>query len=249
MTQPAQSSPERPSRRAPNLLPEIPDEQLVRRILRGESALFEVLMRRYNQRLFRVSRAILRDDAEAEDVMQDAYVRAFHHLDSFEGRASFATWLTRIAIYEARARLRKGRRFTALEEIAPTSEEAMDFLQSDPRTPEDATSGRELQVVLATALDRLPEGLRAVFMLREVEGLSTAETARCLTLTEDNVKVRLHRARAALRREIDSQLGSETRRLFQFAFGRCDRVVEGVLAKLEVELPPDHPRLGPSAKT
>lgn len=196
----------------------------------GEAGAFAELMRRHNQRLFRLARAVVRDDREAEDVVQEAYVRAFTHLDRFEGRARFATWLSRIALHEALARVRRGRRFAALGE----EETVSDLPASLPRGPEERAANRELAAALAAAVDALPESHRAVFVLREVEGLSTAETAEVLGLSEPNVKVRLHRARAALRADLERRLGGEVPRLWSFAGERCDRVVTGVMEKLGV---------------
>lgn len=194
----------------------------------GEGGAFAALMRRHNQRLFRLARAVVRDDREAEDVVQEAYVRAFTHLDRFEGRARFATWLSRIALHEALARVRRGRRFAALGE----EETVSDLPASLKPGPEERAANRELAQALAAAVDALPESHRAVFVLREVEGLSTAETAEVLALSEPNVKVRLHRARAALRADLERRLGGEVPRLWSFAGERCDRVVAGVMEKL-----------------
>jgi RNA polymerase sigma-70 factor, ECF subfamily len=204
--------------------PSLSDEEIVGRVLSGEAALFEMIMRRYNQRLFRTVRAYTPNASEAEDVLQEAYVNAYRNLAQFEGRARFSTWLTRIAIHEALARQKTRRRFTAVDGLE--QEPAMD------PTPEERATSSELRGVLQRAIDALPESLRAVFMLREVEGLDTDETAECLGISEANVKVRLHRARALLRSEIDREMGSEVRRLHQFAGERCDRIVAGVLQRI-----------------
>lgn len=206
-----------------------PDEEIVRRVLSGETPLYEMIMRRYNQRLFRAVRALLPDDSEAEDVLQEAYVRAYEHLQQFEGRASFSTWLTRIAIHEALARKRRGGRFESLPDDERGSAELVNDAQ---RTPEDAASSGELREVLDRSLQELPESLRLAFMLREVEGLSTEETAVCLDISVANAKVRLHRARALLQARIDRRLGAEVRKLHQFAGERCDRLVARVLARI-----------------
>src|SRR5215467_6112573 len=183
--------------------PEAPsDEQIVTRVLAGETPLYELLMRRYNQRLYRVARAILRDDAEAEDVMQDAYVRAYQHLADFEGRARFSTWLTRIAVHEALARCRSRSRYQSLDDSEESKGGIMESLASDGRDPEEMAYDGELGEVLERAILKLSEEHRLVFMLREVEGMTTDETAESLSLTPENVKVRLHRARAALRKEL-----------------------------------------------
>src|SRR5438045_487034 len=170
------------------------DEEVVARVLAGEPALYELLMRRHNQRLYRVARAILRDDAEAEDVMQDAYVRAYQNLASFEGRAKFVTWLTRIAVHEALTRSRRRLRFQSVDPADESNGEIMQSAPSTTRTPEQQAYDRELAAVLEKAVLSLSEQHRLVFMLRDVEELSREETAHCLNLTEENVKVRLHRA-------------------------------------------------------
>jgi RNA polymerase sigma-70 factor (ECF subfamily) len=201
------------------------DEEIVERILGGETALFELLMRRYNQRLYRVTRAIVGDDGEAEDVTQDAYVRAFEHLDQFAGRARFSTWLTRIAVHEASARVRRRGRQIGLEETMPT-------LASTDAGPEQRAADRELGKAIEDAMDTLPEVYGSVFMLREVEGLSTAETAACLDINAETVKTRLHRARALLRNRITARIGSTVRETFQFDGARCDRTVAAVMARI-----------------
>lgn len=208
------------------------DEQVVTRVLAGETALYELLMRRHNQRLYRVARAILRDDAEAEDVMQDAYVRAYQNLASFEGRAKFATWLTRIAVHEALARVRKRSRLQSLDSSEASNGDLMKFATSSERSPEQGSYDRELSGVIETAVLALPEEYRLVFMLRDVGGMSTEETAQSLNLTQENVKVRLHRAHAKLRKELYSAVGATTAQCFEFHAVRCDRVVSGVFKAL-----------------
>jgi RNA polymerase sigma-70 factor (ECF subfamily) len=206
------------------------DEQVVERILDGQTALFEILMRRHNERLYRAARAIVRDDNEAEDVMQQAYVNAYAHLRQFDGRAAFATWLTRITVNEAIARTRRRDRYETLNETDALSFRR--FHSVSARTPEAETLSQELRVLLESAVDSLPEGYRVVFMLREVEGLSTAETAACLDLTEDVVRTRLSRARSALRQELFDRVGLTAAGAFIFQRPRCDRVVIAVLARI-----------------
>jgi len=211
--------------------PEPSDHELVARIRAGEPRLFELLMRRHNQKLFRMLRSMLRSDAEAEDVMQEAYLKAFAALDGFEGRASFSTWLLRIAAHEAMARGRRSRRFV----FADGAEESTMFERGrGPRepNPEDQAGVSELRTVLVDAIDSLPESHRSVFVLREVEGLSTSETAEALGLSEENVKVRLHRARGALRTFVDQRVGREVRRIFLFEAPRCDRLVSRVMTRV-----------------
>jgi RNA polymerase sigma-70 factor, ECF subfamily len=208
------------------------DEEVVRRVGRGETALFEILMRRYNQRLFRVARAIVRDDAEAEDVLQQAYVNAYTHLHQFAGEARFATWLTRITTYEALARLRRQGRHQ--ETYRGDGDDTMDGLPAPQPDPEQQAFTGELRHALEASLDALPETYRTVFVFREVEGLSTAETADCLEVSEDVVKTRLHRARALLREDLYQRAGLSARSVFSFDGGRCDRVVGAVLGRLGV---------------
>ena len=209
----------------------IEDEEVVRRVLAGESALFEVLMRRHNQRVYRAARAIVRDEAEAEDVMQQAYVNAYLHLDQFGGRARFSTWLTRIATHEALARIRRRSRFTEIETMTESADRG-DVLTERGPNPERQAFMTELRRTLEGGVDALPEAYRAVFVLRDVEGLSTAETAECLGVSADAVKTRLVRARAQLRRQITARIGLGVRDLFAFAAPRCDRVVAAVLARV-----------------
>ncbi len=216
------------------------DDQLVREIRSGNGAYFEPLMRRYNQRLFRVARAIVRDDAEAEDVIQQAYVNAYLHLHQFAERARFSTWLTRITIHEALGRRRKAGRLPRASE-AGGEESPMDRVRSPGRDPEERAYHRELAAIIEQAISKLPGTFRGVFMLRDVEGLSTQETAECLGLNEETVKTRLHRARTHLRRELTAQVGASASGAFQFKGVRCDRVVANVMARLS-ELGATHGR-------
>jgi RNA polymerase sigma-70 factor (ECF subfamily) len=205
------------------------DEEVVITVLDGDTARFELLMRRYNQRLYRAARAITRDDREAEDVIQQAYVNAYTNLRQFNGQARFGTWLTRIVINEALARVRRRRQYQSLDdEQAPTVETSLH--DSQPASPERQAFTGELRALLETAIDGLPDGLREVFVLRDVEGLRTAETAASLNVSEDVVKTRLSRARAALRRSIIERTGTTAPEVFRFDRPRCDVVVASVLA-------------------
>jgi RNA polymerase sigma-70 factor (ECF subfamily) len=206
------------------------DEEVVERVLAGDRALFEVLVRRHNGRLYRAARAILRRDDEAEDAVQDAYVGAFAELSRFRGDAPFGAWLLRIAVNAALARRRRGRTLVAIDPVRDGLAEVETMDHGDD--PERATGNRELRHALEAAVDALPAPLRTVFVLRDVEGLSTAEAAAALGLSAENVKVRLHRARAALRQRLDEALGRETRRLYSFDGERCDRIVAAVLARI-----------------
>lgn len=211
---------------------ELSDEEVVERVLAGETALFEVLMRRHNQRVYRAARAIVRDELEAEDVMQEAYVRAYQHLDQFAGLAKFSTWLIRIAVHEALLRKQRRKRFQDLDcPQAPTGD-AMSSIAATGPDPEHLYATREAGCLLEQAIDTLPENYRTVFMLRDVEELSTEDTAHALELTEENVKTRLHRARALLRRELYARAGAASTSAFQFPAVRCDRVVSRVMERV-----------------
>jgi RNA polymerase sigma-70 factor (ECF subfamily) len=207
------------------------DNEIVERVKAGDTALYEIIMRRYNQRLYRVARAILRDDAESEDVMQDAYVRAYEHLDQFAGRAQFSTWLTRIAVHEALARLRLRTRNPQLDDIDDDGEPSMNLAATSPG-PEENVSRAETRHLLEEAVLGLPEQYRIVVTLRDIEELSTTETAAALDLTEENVKVRLHRGRALARNLLLSRVGAGAKHAFPFMGARCDRVVAAVFARL-----------------
>jgi RNA polymerase sigma-70 factor (ECF subfamily) len=207
------------------------DVDVIEQVLRGDTALFELLMRRYNERVYRAVRAILRDDHEAEDVMQQAYVNAFTHLRQFNGAAQFPTWLTRIAINEALARVRRQGRYETFNEELPNVEPLIP--QNPSENPERHAFTGELRGLLEWAIDALPNGMREVFVLRDVEGLSTAEVAECLDVSEDVVKTRLSRGRAALRALLMERTGATTPDAFRFYRPRCDRVVANVLAEIE----------------
>ena len=204
------------------------DAEVVRRVLAGEAALFEVLMRRYNQRVYRAMRSLLRDEREVEDAMQQAWLSAYSHLGQFEGAAAFSTWLTRIALNEALARVRQRSRLTPLERVP----EEDDGMRSPREDPERRAADRELAVMVEEAVDGLPVHYRSVFMLREIEGMSTSEAAAVLGVSEDVVKVRLHRARVALRDALYARAGAAAPESFTFLGRRCDRMVAAVLGSI-----------------
>jgi RNA polymerase sigma-70 factor, ECF subfamily len=221
-----------------SLAPSLSDADIVNRVRAGDHALFEILMRRHNQRLYRAARAVIKDESDVEDVMQQAYVNAFIHLDQFEERSQFSTWLTRITLNEAFGRRRKVRQHESLEG-APLgfdddSGEFMESITSRQPDPERQAYGQELHRVLEDAVDSLPETYRTVFMLRDIEGLSTSETGQGLGLREEAVKTRLHRARALVRRAVTARIGEAGASAFVFQAPRCDRVVAAVLARIVV---------------
>jgi RNA polymerase sigma-70 factor, ECF subfamily len=204
------------------------DERLVERILAGETELYEIIIRRYNRRLYRITRAILQDGPEAEDVIQETHVRAYEHLTQFAGRSLFSTWLTKIAVYEAWNRVKLQSRQREIEStVAP--------LQKRIRvthTPEHDLLMLETRTILEHAIEVLPESLRSVFVMRSVEEMTTAETAKCLDIREQTVKVRLTRARHALRRILYDRAHASGSDAFQFLGERCDRITVGVLSRI-----------------
>ena len=220
----------RPAASSPTLaLPtQLSDESVVERVCAGEVEIFEVLMRRYNQRLFRVAQSILNDELEAEDVLQETYLRAFVHLESFEARAAFSTWLTKIAVHEALGRRRKRNRFRPSEDSASH----LDRAPASAPSPERRAGSRELRRALEAAIQALRPSYRVVFVLRELEGMNTRETAEVLGLSRTLVKVRLHRARRARRASVDDRRGCDVGELYGFYLERCDRVVAAVFERL-----------------
>jgi RNA polymerase sigma-70 factor (ECF subfamily) len=215
--------------------PDLSDEQVVERVRGGDAALFEILMRRHNQRLYRVVRSVLRDEAGIEDVMQQAYVEAFTHLDQFAGRARFSTWLCRIGWNEARRRVRGATRLRAVGDETELDAALVAGGPDAMNDPEADLSRGQLAGLLESAIDGLPEIYRVVFVLREVEELSTADTADCLSLSEEAVKVRLHRARGLLREALYARIGAEATEAFRFGNARCDRVVAGTFERLALQ--------------
>lgn len=202
------------------------DEEAVRRVVGGEPAFFEILMRRHNQRVYRAVRAVLGADDDVEDVMQQAYLNAYQHLPQFAGEARFSTWLTRIAVNEALARRRR--------RVFVQEDDEMTLTLADDRTPspEQQAGAAELREAMEREVAALPDAFRTIFVLREVEGLSTAEAAACLGISEDLAKTRLHRARTRLREHLYRRAGITLASIFQFGNERCDRVVAGVMAAI-----------------
>lgn len=207
------------------------DPQVVELVLAGQTALFEILMRRHNERLYRAARAIVLDEREAEDVVQQAWVNAYAHLRQFDGRAQLSTWLTRITVNEAIARARRQGRYRSLDADDPAPVAALARRQAPP-DPERQAFSRELAALLESAVDALPDGAREVFVLREVQGLSTAETAAALGVSDDVVKTRLSRARASLRDDLFERAGLAVQNAFTFLGARCDRIVAVVMDRL-----------------
>lgn len=211
------------------------DEHIVQRVLQGEVLLFEVLMRRHNQRIYRAIRSIIRDDSECEEIMQETYVRAFEHLSQFEGRAKFSTWLTRIAVNESIKRsIARGRLDPLNREDSDGDYEAMLFSDEATPSPESNAARGELAAFLEDSILALPPAYRTVLILRDLEELSTSETAEALDITDTNVKVRLHRAHELLRTQLMSRAGASGSQAFVFQAPRCNRVVDAVFHRLNL---------------
>jgi len=198
-------------------------------VLSGDNDLFELLNRRHDQSVYRTARTIVRNEADAEDITQETYLHAFQHLSQFEHRAKFSTWLLRIAIHAALARHRGNARFEDLDEIVES-----EAPRTDPRSsPEQLAARSEVREVVQRAIDELPATLRTVLMLREIEGMSTTEAAEVLDISEDNLKVRLHRAKAALREKLVEQAGEEGPHLFIFEAPRCESLVQRIFEQIQ----------------
>ncbi|MCC8939475.1 RNA polymerase sigma factor [Bradyrhizobium sp. Arg68] len=210
------------------------DAELVRRALAREEAAVRAIMQANNRRLFRLARGILRNDSEAEDVVQDTYVRAFTHLDQFRGESSLSTWLSRIAMNEALGRVRRRPAGVEWSELPQGGHEAqiIQFPLSSADDPERSMAQREIQHVVEHAIDELPEAFRLVFITRVIEGMNVEETADILDLKPETVKTRLHRARAMLRDNVERKIGPIVLEAFPFAGRRCERLTEAVLKRL-----------------
>jgi RNA polymerase sigma-70 factor (ECF subfamily) len=205
------------------------DEQVLERVRAGDTALFELLMRRHNQQLYRAARAIVRDEAEAEDVVQQAYLSAFAHLDLFAGGARLSTWLTSIVVHEALGRRRRAAR--APLALVEHADEVAD-VSDGGAGPEAALDRAELARLLERTIDALPEMYRTVLVLRDVQELDTAETAAALGVTAEAVRVRLFRARQLARTELLERAGAAAADVFAFDGARCDRIVLSVMSRL-----------------
>jgi RNA polymerase sigma-70 factor (ECF subfamily) len=215
--------------------PSLSDEEVVERVRAGELGLYEIVMRRHNQRLYRAVRAILRDEAEVEDVLQDAYLAAYRSLSEFEGRARFSTWLTRIAVNRALDRRRRRAKVVVLDpqqEGNPLNDDDTPTWRTPAEDPERQSARRELAHLLQDAIDELPDTFRPAYVLREVEGLSVQETSESLGIEPGTVKTRLHRARGLLRERLIRDFGGAAADAFPFGAQRCDRLVAAVLAVL-----------------
>jgi RNA polymerase sigma-70 factor (ECF subfamily) len=209
------------------------DSVVVRRVLAGEKELFEILLRRYNQKLFRVIRSYLKDSGDVEDAMQDTYLKAFDKLQQFQGNAAFSTWLIRIGINEALLRLRRLKKERQLYDVGDTFTEARLIQLPDAKqmNPEKLAIRHETKLLIERAIDQLPEKYRVVYVLKEAEGMDHDQIAALLNLSDANVKVRLHRAKALLKDAL-YKLSADTT-IFEFGNQRCDAIVLFVMARIQ----------------
>jgi RNA polymerase sigma-70 factor (ECF subfamily) len=217
-------------------LADAPDPELARRVAAREPAAFEALMRRYNRRLFRTARAILRDDAEAEDALQEAYLQVYRAIGAFRGEAKLSTWLVRIVANEALMRMRKRARRAEILPFQPGASESEIHQIADTNmddTPEISAQRTEMRSLIEAQIDLLPDDFRAVFMLRSVEEMSVEETAEALGIPPATVRTRLFRARSLLREGLAAKIDLACEEAFSFAGERCDRIVARVLEKIE----------------
>jgi RNA polymerase sigma-70 factor (ECF subfamily) len=214
------------------------DAGLVRRARERDGSAFRIIMQTYNRRLYRIARGILRNDSEAEDAVQDAYMRAFTHLDGFRGDSSLATWLSRIVMNEALGRLRSRRPTTGLEafeaqgDVLGPEAEIIQFPHTARSDPERTMAQRELLQLVEQATDKLPEAYRIVFITRVIEGMSVEDSAELLGLRPETVKTRLHRARRLVREQLEQKIGPVLMDAFPFAGKRCERMTETVMKRL-----------------
>ncbi|ACC75296.1 RNA polymerase sigma factor [Paraburkholderia phymatum] len=211
------------------------ERDIVRRVVAGDRSAFETLMRRHNRRLYRLARATLKNDADAQDALQDAYLSAFKAIGGFRGDATLFTWLSRLVLNECFARLRRdARRQNVIPMVDPKTPVDLDALNTrdDSAAPDAAAARAELRALLEQKLDALPAAFRAVFVMRSVEEMSVEETAQCLDISEATVRSRHFRARSLLREALAIDLDMAERDVFEFGGARCDRVVATVLARL-----------------
>jgi RNA polymerase sigma-70 factor, ECF subfamily len=207
------------------------DSELIDKIIQGDKRLYEGIIRKYNQRLYRIARSFIKNEDEIEDVMQETYIKAYQHLKQFEGKSQFSTWITRILINQANHSLNKEKRVQSY--IVTSSEDIPDIKPSSEPTPDQNLMNDEMKKYLEQAIDELPETLRSVYIMREVEGLSVNETSEALSISVENVKTRLHRAKSTLKDSLFEKAKGEID-LFHFKMDRCDRVVLSVMLQLDI---------------
>lgn len=205
------------------------DNELVAQVRAGEIDAYEIIMRRHNQRLYRIARSILREDDEAMDVVQETYVKAYYQLQQFKGPEGFVSWLSRIASNEAMMRIRKSKRIDYI--FDDPEYKHLDMESHDP-LPIDDLANQQLRKLLEDAIDKLPVDYRSVYVMRAIQQLSTLETAKSLNVTEDVVKTRYLRAKRALQKTFDTHLTKAGLEVFEFAGHRCNSIVQAVMGKL-----------------
>ncbi|MHC2991015.1 RNA polymerase subunit sigma24 [Pontibacter sp. HJ8] len=208
------------------------DAEVVARVLEGEKELYELLMRRYNQTLYRTVRSYLKEEQDTEDAMQDTYLAAYEKLYQFRHDARFSTWLIRIGINVALGKLRERKKFAPAPEPTETPHDNYPYLltQSNFMNPENMAIRKEVKQLLEQAIDRMPEKYRVIYTLLEVEGMSSHEVTQCLDISESNAKVRLHRAKSMLKDSLYKLSISQD--VFEYGYKRCDAMVERVMAAL-----------------
>ncbi|MFY9839397.1 MAG: RNA polymerase sigma factor [Xanthobacteraceae bacterium] len=213
------------------------DAELAGRALARDAGAFRTIMQRHNRRLYRIARGILRNNTEAEDAVQDAYVSAFTHLASYRGESTLATWLSRIVMNEALGRLRRRRPtvdLAALESQRCEAEIIQFPLLTPSDDPERTMAQRQILQLVEQATDNLPEVFRLVFVTRVIEGMSVEETSELLGIKPETVKTRLHRARQLIRDQLEEQIGPVLMDAFPFAGRRCERMTEAVMKRLNL---------------
>ncbi|MBI2429703.1 MAG: RNA polymerase sigma factor [Ignavibacteriales bacterium] len=205
------------------------DDQIIVSILNGNKNNYELLMRRYNERLYRIGISILKNDEETEDAMQETYIKAYQHLNKFKRQSQFSTWLSRIMINESLANLKRKKHHAEYSEVESDTQYGIvqQATASNSATPEKQMLQKELKNILEHAIQQLPQKYQTVFVMREIEGMNVQETAECLNISSENVKVRLHRAKEILKTQIRSF--SQESEIFSFQDTRCDRIVHAVL--------------------
>jgi RNA polymerase sigma-70 factor (ECF subfamily) len=232
--------PQIPTPRVPSGGVAVTDQQLVARIAGGDQTAFENLMRKYNGKLFRIARAILKDDSDAEDVLQDGYLDAYRHIQDFRGESQVGTWLTRIVINQALMRVRKEKRRSVIVPFRGARTDGAergeaDVVDDTTESPSSRVLRAEIRRILERRIDELPLSFRTVFVMREVEDMSVHETAECLGISPATVRTRLFRARGLLRESLARELDIAAVDVFAFAGARCDRIVATVLARVQKE--------------
>ena len=213
----------------------LPDNEIIARVLQGQKELYAVIVRRYNQRLYKVGMAILNNDTEVEDVMQVTYINAYENISKFAFKSTFSTWIIRILINECLTRIKKSGKSNALN-VPFIENEAYYQRIKETLTPAAELINSELKMILTEAIRQLPEIYRVVFIMREIENMNVAETKQCLDISEATVKVRLNRAKAILKNALSVFYKKED--ILHFHLNRCNRMAETVM--MHVNKPPQH---------